>query len=297
MTFQEFQEAYQKLRFTVPRPPNHSIKCENSDWGDNLYYVTNGTFCYEDAHCNNITYTFDSFKADNCCDGDYIAESDLCYECVDVLNVNNSTYLNYCSRMYESHFCYDCSDSNNLFGCVNLRHKAYCIFNQQYTPEQYHEKVSELKKRSPHENLSDLRKLMMNFPVTQSKVEHSENCEYGNQVFHSKNLYLCFDSAHSEDGGYLYDSHWNKHCYDMTQSHHCGFCYECNDSTDCNNCHHLIYCDHTTDSAFSENCSYGDHLFGCVGLKQKKYCILNKQYSEEEYAKEVSGIMASYTKV
>lgn len=31
-----------------------------------------------------------------------------------------------------------------------------------------------------------------------------------------------------------------------------------------------------------QNCH---HLFGCVGLKHKEYCILNKEYSPEEYEK------------
>jgi hypothetical protein len=29
-----------------------------------------------------------------------------------------------------------------------------------------------------------------------------------------------------------------------------------------------------------ENCH---HCFGCIGLKNKSYCILNKQYSKEEW--------------
>jgi len=35
-----------------------------------------------------------------------------------------------------------------------------------------------------------------------------------------------------------------------------------------------------------------EHLFGCTGLKKKKYCILNKQYSEEEYYLMVDKIIA-----
>jgi hypothetical protein len=32
--------------------------------------------------------------------------------------------------------------------------------------------------------------------------------------------------------------------------------------------------------------------FGCVGLRNKQYCILNKQYSQEEYANTVAAIIA-----
>ena len=30
-------------------------------------------------------------------------------------------------------------------------------------------------------------------------------------------------------------------------------------------------------------CQNVANLFGCVGLKNKQYCILNKQYTKEEY--------------
>ena len=39
-------------------------------------------------------------------------------------------------------------------------------------------------------------------------------------------------------------------------------------------CNNVFYCD---------QCNNSDNLFGCIGLNHAKYCILNKQYSEEEY--------------
>ncbi|MBI4225429.1 MAG: hypothetical protein HY617_03805 [Candidatus Sungbacteria bacterium] len=34
-------------------------------------------------------------------------------------------------------YSFKCMSSNNLFGCVGLRKKSYCIFNKQYTQEEY----------------------------------------------------------------------------------------------------------------------------------------------------------------
>jgi len=34
-------------------------------------------------------------------------------------------------------YSFKCMSSNNLFGCVGLRKKSYCIFNKQYTPDEY----------------------------------------------------------------------------------------------------------------------------------------------------------------
>ena len=42
---------------------------------------------------------------------------------------------------------------------------------------------------------------------------------------------------------------------------------------------------------YIDNCYNSEHLFGCVGLRNKKYCILNKQYTQEEYEKIVPQII------
>lgn len=42
---------------------------------------------------------------------------------------------------------------------------------------------------------------------------------------------------------------------------------------------------------YSHDCHHSDSLFACVGLKHKQYCILNKQYSKEEYESLVGKII------
>ncbi|MEY4731411.1 MAG: hypothetical protein RL681_357, partial [Candidatus Parcubacteria bacterium] len=43
----------------------------------------------------------------------------------------------------------------------------------------------------------------------------------------------------------------------------------------------VIYGSH--DIRYSINCHASSHLFACIGLRNKQYCILNKQYTKEEY--------------
>jgi hypothetical protein len=42
---------------------------------------------------------------------------------------------------------------------------------------------------------------------------------------------------------------------------------------------------------FSDSCYASNHLFGCVGLRNQSYCILNKQYTPEDYEKTVAHII------
>jgi hypothetical protein len=80
----------------------------------------------------------------------------------------------------------------------------------------------------------------------------------------------------------------------MTQSAQCEYSYECSDGYKLNNCFYTSFCADMYDSGFCENCTKGNHLFGCVSLDNKEYCLLNKQLTKEEYTKEVNEILASF---
>jgi hypothetical protein len=51
---------------------------------------------------------------------------------------------------------------------------------------------------------------------------------------------------------------------------------------------YLWYCN---DLFYSDSCNSSHDCFGCVGLHHKEYCILNKQYSKEEYEKTKAKII------
>ena len=294
MNFQQLQERFKEIKKRYPAKPNENILCENSEHGNYLARCKNSYYSFDTADSNDIVYIFDSFMSKYCVDGDYVIESELCYECIDVLKAYNSTYLNYCGRVSDSHFCWDCGDSSYLFGCVHVKYKEYCVFNKQYSKEEYFIKIAELLKRQPEENLKDMWNLAKKYPITTTYITHSENSEYNNHVDYCNNMYLCFDCAHSEDCAYSSDSHHNKGCFDMNQTFHSQSCYECVYSAHLNNCHHMEDCGNVFDSAFCSNCADSNHLFGCSGISGQEYCILNKQYSKEEYEKQVKEIMNSY---
>ncbi|MBU0626703.1 hypothetical protein KKG31_00385 [Patescibacteria group bacterium] len=56
--------------------------------------------------------------------------------------------VHFCIYVFDSHsliLCQECYDNcNNLFGCVGLKKKQYCIFNKQYTQEEYEKLVPQL---------------------------------------------------------------------------------------------------------------------------------------------------------
>lgn len=52
----------------------------------------------------------------------------------------------------------------------------------------------------------------------------------------------------------------------------------------------------STNVTYCDLCLYSTDCFGCVGLRRKKYCILNKQYTKEEYEKLVPQIIGHMKK-
>lgn len=283
MTFTDFLSQYQRLVARIPRAPTYSANNENCPYTGHTYHSKNSYSCFDCAYCTDCLYCFDSARTTNCVDSDYAVDSELLYECVDFYKSYNCAYSQYCARLYDSSFCYDCHDSHDLFGCTHLKQKQYCIFNKQYTKEEYEKKVSELLVRPVEENYRALAELIKRYPMGPTYVSHSQNCDFGNHVHYALDCYLCFDAARSEHCGYLYDSFYCKHCFDMTQCAHCELCYECQDSSKLYNCQWVDWSSNCFDSSYLTNCGDCHNCFGCVGVKHKKFCILNKQYTEEEY--------------
>src|SRR3989338_2345053 len=135
---------YEKLRAQAIRKPSEQISCEDCS-GDYLYNCKSvhnsfgvmeswdSSYCYDAGHLKDCFDTYES--AFDC---------ELQYECH---GCNRGKFLIGCSVSYDVNNCYYCEmchNSNNLFGCIGLRHKQYCIFNKQYTKEEYESLVPKI---------------------------------------------------------------------------------------------------------------------------------------------------------
>ncbi len=216
-------------------------------------------------------------------------KGELCYEtinCRKSYRVFFSLDCEECENVYFSRNCINCS---NCVGCVNLRNKQYHIFNRPYSKEIY-EKMLKGYNLSSFEKSEEIRKkagqFWMLFPqkymhgrrnenVTGDYINHSKNVQYSFNVDNSENCKFCTTSQ-----GPLTDSYDFNH-YGVKSS----LLYEALQSGDkvseirfswwvITNSRDVEY------SMYLVNCS---NVFGSVGLKRKKYCILNKQYDKETF--------------
>jgi hypothetical protein len=217
-------------------------------------------------------------------------------------NFGNGLYK--CGFLEYSFDCIDCYFGYNLRGCqncflsINLRNKQYYFLNQPCTKEEYEKKIKEFFDWSSEaienaKNIFEKEKLKaIRNPLFQ---KNCSNCS-GGDIMYSKNIQFGFDGEYSEDSKYVYPKFTNvfnsmdtnKMGYDRSD-----YAYMTIGCAGLNNCKFCDTCWNNNNLTYCNLCFSSNDLFGCVGLKHKKYCILNKQYTKEEYGAIVSRIISS----
>ena len=130
------------------------------------------------------------------------------------------------------------------------------------------------------------------------KYANFVNCQKctGNDLINSKNARASFSGHDLEDVAYMFRTPSIKDSMDVTGGSNTQLVYESAgagisfSSVIRFNVHGAMggYNQNIQYTAFCGHCS---HLFGCIGLRDKSYYILNKQYAKEEYEKLVPRII------
>ena len=128
-------------------------------------------------------------------------------------------------------------------------------------------------------------KLLSQAPLMNLSSVNVENSDYNNILLNSKNCYLCFSTWDSQNCFYQTLSARDKNCVDWYWVLNCENCYE---NMDCNQCFNCFYTDNCLNCKYlyyCNDCSWCEYCHFCSNLQNQKYCILNVQYSKEDYEK------------
>jgi len=288
---EQFKELMDKTPY-VALETNHST-LKNSEysnaiaWAKDCYQVFWADYCegvYYSSALNALKYSADCLRAH---------ASELCYDSIGISKCYQTFFSEECDACVDVWFSRNCYNCTNCIGCANLRGASYCIFNIKYSKEEYFEKVKELGLDS-WKNLQSLRSKAMDFWLTKPYRVYSGN---------SLNLNVT--------GEYTYESKNSKEMYIVSGAENSKWCQivtvkpakDCFDYSGWGNNATLVYetaqCgENINDIRFStysfpdclglQYCVWniaGKNNFGCVNLKRKSYCILNKQYTKEEFEK------------
>jgi len=279
-----FFEQFQELITEVPRISLQNKKIENSEYGSDNDAVKNCYLCFNTGHSEDSYYCTTYGYSKNCVDMFWSIKCELCYECSKVFESYHSFWCFNCKNVSDCYFCEDCRGCDNCFGCVGLRRKKYHIYNKKVSKEEYEKFIKEFN--FTYKNIKDAKKkvydLRLKIPCKNLQIVNCENSE-GDFLENSKNCTQCYDVINSEDSKYIWDG-WVDNAYDCFNTGvDTKFVYECVGVYSANNLKFCDKCHYSSDLEYSEFCFHSEYLFGCSGLNHKKYCILNKQYTKEEY--------------
>ncbi|MBI5156334.1 hypothetical protein HZA45_03620 [Candidatus Peregrinibacteria bacterium] len=125
--------------------------------------------------------------------------------------------------------------------------------------------------------------------------EFDENAEYTNYATTNKNSYLIFDSDFNENCYYCFSMNHCVSCMDCFRTRKSELCYGCIDSWHCYSSAFLQDCENCSDSMFLKNCIGCKNCLMCSNLRNKEYCVENKQVTKEEFEKFRALLNASST--
>jgi len=292
-----FFDQYREVQLNTPRLGLIILDNQNSPYVSQCWHLKNCYLCVDAGYCEDSYYCYSIYHSSNSVDVTRGEKLELCYECIACSNCYQGIFLQDCHNCHESYFSYDCQGCKKILFCSNLRNQEYMIANQKVSPEEFERRLKELKLTS-HINVQKAKEKFLEVKSQAiHKAHHNINCENcsGDYLEECKNCHNCFEGFQAED------------CLNVTRIDH-----KAKDVMDCDHvselelgyngvsmagyhnmcCYNAVYSDHLyyCDIVFnSKNC------FGCSSLNKKEYCILNKQYTKEEYDLIVPKIIAQMT--
>jgi len=283
-----FFDNYQLLSNRVPRTVIINNNSANSNYCNLAWLSKNCYLVFGCVRSQDCLYGHIVWDCKNCVDGLYLFRCEWCSHSTDLVDCYDVHFSTECSNCSESSFLHDCRGCQHCFASTNLRNKQYYFLNKKCTKEEYAENIK--KYFSPtYTNIQNGEKWFEKekrekcvFPESFSLK--SENC-MGNHIYESKNVMKSFDAKKCEDSKFLFTAYEEKNCYDISfTAGNCDFCLDSLTLFDgTNEVMFSHFLNGTSNSAYSEFCFSSSHLLGCIGLRNAHYCILNKQYSKEEY--------------
>mgnify|MGYP001578349921 CR=1 FL=1 len=146
-SLERIRKEFWKHSLNFPRKYARIKNIINST-GDDLEQVRNCKYAFSTTEAENVNYSFFSASgAKDCFDVDHVAlGSSEAYELHSSFGSNKAFFS---SRIYDSHnvsYSDDVYNSENIFACAGLRKKSNCIFNKEYTKEEYEIPTEKIKK-------------------------------------------------------------------------------------------------------------------------------------------------------
>jgi hypothetical protein len=289
--FEDIQKLSQlSLSPTTDRAGNN----QNSEYADSVYNTKNiyltSIAIYD---CENVLYSFHvKENCHNIFNSVMVrADSNNIYQWIGIIQSQYIFYSKYIVGSSNIWFSTNLNWCDNCILCNWLQNKSFCIHNKQYSQEIYEKKKKEIlqEKRKFYDYFLSLENYGHNFwskEISWSFLINSNDIS---------SWYLSYQMSEGNNAIFvwwkwlnqkIYDTiiWWSPTSNDLYGTMRCG-----GDSQN-------IYNSSNINNCFKAYYSYGliwcSYCLGCIGLKNKSFCILNKQYTKEERYEKANKIFA-----
>ncbi len=296
-----FFEQFYELSLTVPRAALYQKNAVHSPYANHSDHPRDCYFCCDTGFSENALYGKWIINCRDLMDSYGVMQSELVYELNECDKCSRSMFLLDCSECIDSAFLYDCRGCQRCFMSSNLRNKKHVFMNRQLSKEEYEKNIAEITtedfqtlERFKKQFRQEIAERALHKFITANKIVNAT----GDYLFECKDVKESFHVYESEHSAYSTDAANLKDCYDAYEP-----AFNCERQYDCHAGNRLSYsnfCSVSYDNhhlEYSEMCHGSSFLFGCLGLRDKNYCVLNKQYAKEEYEKITADIHAQMERV
>jgi len=288
---EDFFTHYAKLQLETPRP-NLIVDSSNinSDYTNETSYLKNCYLCFYCFGSENLQYVDGSYNTRDSMDGFSMVNCELCYMTHQANDCWKCSFAEYSRDCRECYFIFDCRNCSNCFMSSNLRNKDYYFRNEQLTKEEYHRRLEGVylgNYDALHRYREEYKELKRRVIRRPARIDKCVNC-WGEDLRNSKDCYRTMWADNSINVNYSLSCSDARDCSFIVgggpggSTSELNYCSAMLDGAN-QNVRFSLYAKDSRDLEYCDSCKNSVNCFGCYGLTNAKFCILNTQYDEEEY--------------
>ena len=298
-----FFPQFENLFVKVPKMATLNENSENCDYSCNTGNTKNAYYCLrayrsEDMYYSeSVTgYNHDLIDCLRC------QKSSECWECVQCVDCHYGVFLHRCFGTRDSAFCIDCRGCDNCLFCSNLRNTSYHVDNRPVSKEEFTKiKATVLDGRQSTllQNLERMNNVHKRTIWPNVLQVNCEDCR-GDQLLNCKACVECYDCCNCFQNRQCWDLSPSKECVSWMEVTRGGIGELVFNSGSIGGGNYFIRmcakCRLSSNLTYCIDCYSCKDCFGCTGLRNKQFCILNTQYTKEEYEKTVRDVITHMKK-
>lgn len=286
-----------QLHKAVPRIGVINLANENSEFVTSTAYSKNCYLVNSTEYCEDCMYGKLLQRCRSALDCAYLYDSELCYECCTVSKSYGCTFLENSQDCQDCHFSSDLRSCKHCLLCSTLHRKEYCFRNQQLTQQEWEQRLAEVRGGWSAMDQARCAFLEMNMKMVHrhAQITNAEECS-GDSIENSQRCTDCYDVTGSQDCRFVQTGVDVQDCIDVSNLYGSKLCAHVLGAL---NAHALAYCIfvfNSHDMLYCEHCTGCSDCFGCQGLTRKRWCIFNRQYTQDEYEALVPQIIGTMQK-